>query len=118
MRLIVIGALALALTACGQTPDRTEDAARAEPVPSAVASEDDDAIVQPEMDPLDRMGDSCGMASFRQYLGTPASDIPEDDLSARARIVGPDTQVTMDYAPRRLNILTDETGTVIGFKCG
>mgnify|MGYP006274046667 CR=1 FL=1 len=121
MKHFLIGMLGLALAACGQTPTGDGGAGTPETAPVETPEETspgEDAVVQPELDPLDRMGDACGMAPFRRYLGQAASDIPEDELPPRARIVGPDTQVTMDYAPRRLNILTDEAGTVIGFKCG
>lgn len=77
-----------------------------------------DSVVKPEMDVLDRVEDTCGMAAFESYIGQPAASIPAADLPDRARIVGPDTQVTMDYVEGRLNVLTDEAGTVIGLKCG
>lgn len=77
-----------------------------------------DAMVKPEMDVLDRVADTCGLAAFEPYLGQPAASIPAGELPERARIVGPDTQVTMDYVQVRLNVLTDEAGTVIGLKCG
>jgi len=78
----------------------------------------EDRVVQPEMDPLDRTGDTCGMTPFRRYIGEPADDIPREDLPENARIVSPSDRVTMDYSPRRLNILTDDAGTVIALKCG
>ena len=74
--------------------------------------------VKPEMDPLDRVEDTCGLDALKPYLGQQASDIPMEVLPERSRIVGPDTQVTMDYVPTRLNVLNDETGMVIGLKCG
>ncbi len=124
MKKLLFALSALALAACGQTPAGVDDAAPGGAAPLEAPAEtdtapgEDDLRVQPEMDALDRMGDACGMAPFRRYLGQPASDIPQADLPARARIVGPGTRVTMDYAPRRLNILTDEAGAIIGFKCG
>ena len=122
MRKLLFALSALALAACGQSPVDSDITApgAAQPVeaPAESVPGEGDTRVQPEMDALDRMGDACGMAPFRRYLGQPASDIPQADLPARARIVGPGSRVTMDYAPRRLNILTDEAGAIIGFKCG
>lgn len=74
--------------------------------------------VKSEMDALDRVEDTCGLDALKPYLGKQASDIPADVLPERSRIVGPDTQVTMDYVPTRVNVLTDEAGMVIGLKCG
>ena len=79
---------------------------------------DNEALVQPEWDALDRVQDSCGLAVVRGFLGRMAPDIPEDRLPEQFRILAPTDQATMDYVPRRLNVLTDEEGTVIGFKCG
>ncbi|NBC20114.1 MAG: hypothetical protein GVY06_03550 [Alphaproteobacteria bacterium] len=121
MRHILVGSFVLALCACGQTPGSEEGATPAEPEMPAETVEtapEGEVRVQPEMDALDRVGDRCGIAPLRGYLGEAADEIPDGELPEQARIVGPDTQVTMDYVPRRLNILTDEAGTVIGFKCG
>lgn len=70
------------------------------------------------MDPLDGTDDTCGLDTMKPFLGKQASDIPADMLPEHARIVAPDSQVTMDYVPTRLNVLTDGNGRVIGLKCG
>ncbi|WP_430403710.1 I78 family peptidase inhibitor [Hyphomonas sp.] len=106
--------LALMMVAACSAPVPVEPEAEA---PSAGVSEPD-SVAKPEMDVLDRVEDTCGMAAFESYIGQPAASIPAVDLPDRARIVGPDTQVTMDYVEGRLNVLTDEAGTVIGLKCG
>ena len=113
------------LAACGSpetdrasrpdAPAASSPDADASPAPSGRA---DEIIVKPEMDPLDRTGDTCGMAAFREYVGGPASEIPRDELPDTVRIVSPSNRVTMDYSPRRLNILTNEAGTIIALKCG
>ena len=78
-----------------------------------------DSMVQPEWDALDRVGaDTCGMRVVRGFLGRPASEIPPQRLPEFHRILAPTDQATMDYFETRLNVLTDEEGTVIGFKCG
>ena len=106
--------LALMLVAACSAPVPVETEGEA---PGAGVSEPD-SVAKPEMDVLDRVQDTCGMAAFESYIGQPAANIPAADLPDRARIVGPDTQVTMDYSEGRLNVLTDEAGTVIGLKCG
>ncbi|MEO0818281.1 MAG: I78 family peptidase inhibitor [Pseudomonadota bacterium] len=78
-----------------------------------------DSMVQPEWDALDRVGaDTCGMRVVRGFLGKPAADIPAERLPEIFRILAPTDQATMDYIQARLNVLTDEDGMVIGFKCG
>lgn len=74
--------------------------------------------VKPEMDPLDRVEDTCGLDALTPHVGKDVADIPPEIVPDTARIVGPDTNVTMDYVPTRLNILTDGEGTIIGLKCG
>lgn len=78
----------------------------------------EERLAQPEMDMLDRVQDTCGMAVVRGFLGDPVSDIPENRILETTRILAPGDQATMDYVPRRLNILVDEERMVIGFKCG
>ncbi|KCZ48381.1 I78 family peptidase inhibitor [Hyphomonas pacifica] len=116
---------ALLLAACGgKNADPVADAPQVEqpPVEAVEGAPPEDAAsdetVSPQMDPLDQVEDSCGMAALQAYIGQAASDIPEDELPEGARIVGPDTQVTMDYVPTRLNVLTDEDGLILSLKCG
>ena len=118
------GALAL-LAACGGTPDTGSAPVDDEVAPVAETTEPatdpqggEEAMVQPEWDALDRVQDTCGMSAVRGFLGEAAGDIPAPRLPDVFRILAPTDQATMDYLPRRLNILTDEAGTVIGFKCG
>ncbi|MEL7100826.1 MAG: I78 family peptidase inhibitor [Pseudomonadota bacterium] len=111
----------LAFAACGSAPSEGENGAGidTDALPPPAQSEADDAMVQPEWDALDRVGaDTCGMRVVRGFLGRPASDIPEARLPEIYRILAPTDQATMDYIQTRLNVLTDEDGTVIGFKCG
>ncbi|PWJ22146.1 I78 family peptidase inhibitor [Jannaschia seohaensis] len=61
--------------------------------------------------------DPCGAADYAGLVGTniAAVTLPAD---LDARIVGPDTAVTMDFIPTRLNIRTDAEGTVMDLTCG
>jgi len=107
--------VALLVAACA-APEPVETVADTS-APAAEVSEPDHSV-KPEMDILDRVEDTCGLDALKPYLGQQAGDIPADVLPERSRIVGPDTQVTMDYVPTRVNVLTDEAGMVIGLKCG
>jgi len=116
MRLWGFGLAALTLGACSAPGTETAPPAQTG-APAGEAS--GDAVVQPEWDALDRVGaDTCGMRVVRGFLGELARDIPEDRLPPVHRILSPTDSATTDYMPARLNVLTDEDGLVIGFKCG
>ena len=102
------------LGACGSQPGASNGGASGQVSETA----DGRAVTTERMDALDRMDDTCGMEPVKAYLGTQASDIPASDLPQQVRILTPTSQATLDYVPRRLNILTNEDGMVIGLKCG
>ncbi|KCZ55667.1 hypothetical protein HY29_11110 [Hyphomonas beringensis] len=123
---LLASSAALLLAACGgesSAPADDEVLVTEPPVvvtPDETPAEDmaSDESVTPEMDPLDQVEDTCGMTDLESYIGQVASEIPEDELPESARIVAPDTQVTEDYRPTRLNVLTDEDGIILSMKCG
>ena len=59
--------------------------------------------------------DTCRAGDYAGFVGAPlaASTFP-----AGVRVIGPDTVVTEDYVPTRLNVLVDGSGTITGFRCG
>lgn len=61
--------------------------------------------------------DPCGAQDYTSFLGSniAAITLPAD---LNDRVVGPDTVVTTDYDPSRLNIETTADGLVIGLSCG
>lgn len=66
----------------------------------------------------DETGDTCGAASFNRYVGQPSSALDTVRFSQPVRIIPPDTAVTMDFNPERLNFDLDEDGTIVGVRCG
>ncbi|WP_375260606.1 I78 family peptidase inhibitor [Palleronia sp.] len=50
-------------------------------------------------------------------LGVPVSEIDGSGPGGR-RVIGPDTAVTMDHVPARLNLETDENGRLTRAYCG
>lgn len=88
------------------------------PAPEPASAPPERNVQTERMDPLDRMNDTCGLSPLKRYLGSKAAELPANMVSETTRIVSPGTQVTMDYVPRRLNILTSEDDTIIGLKCG
>ena len=100
----------------GAQPVPTETAAPApESIPPVVATTAGDVDSNPP-------GDTCGaskVAAFVAQEATPAvrarlaSEVGHD----RIRWVGPDTVVTMDFRPDRLNVTLDANDIITGGKC-
>ncbi|CUH23684.1 Peptidase inhibitor I78 family protein [Jannaschia seosinensis] len=64
-----------------------------------------------------KSGDECGADGYRGLVG---ANIAAVTLPAELndRVIGPDTMVTMDYDPTRLNIRVDEDGRIVELYCG
>ncbi|NDV02806.1 I78 family peptidase inhibitor [Pseudoroseicyclus tamaricis] len=65
---------------------------------------------------------SCGADAYQALIGAPRADA-EAALSGRvadgtARLIGPNTVVTMDYVDTRLNVELDSAGTITRIYCG
>ena len=62
-------------------------------------------------------GDTCAAASYAGLVGNSiaAVTLPAD---LNHRVIGPDTAVTMDFNPERLNINVDAQGTIESLTCG
>lgn len=82
-------------------------------VASACSSKGDPT---PANEPAEAAGE-CPAADYASLVGTnmAAVTLPAD---LKRRMIGPDTIVTMDYKPERLNIYTDEDGVVERVACG
>lgn len=61
--------------------------------------------------------DSCGAAAFEPLLNQPLEQV-ESQLPETARILPPDSVMTQDMRPDRLNVNLDEDGVIIRFWCG
>lgn len=106
-KFFLIAACATALAACGQTttPATTETPIAVEtPAAPMNAAE---ATAQ----------DTCGAAAHQALIGTPASNIDLATFPAGTRIVTPETMVTQDFVPTRLNITTGTDGNVASLNC-
>ena len=60
----------------------------------------------------------CMPDKYTHLIGQDKSALDTLKLPARARIIGPDTMVTMDYSAERLNVHHNKAGKVIKFTCG
>ena len=65
---------------------------------------------------------ACNAARAEAFIGTNAGASAEEArvaAGARAvRVIRPDQSVTMDFRPDRLNIESDDAGTVLKVRCG
>lgn len=96
--------VALALVAAACTPPAAENDAAAP----------DPAITSPQTREEATAQDACGAGAYQDRIGT---NVGQMDVQPGARVVGPDTMVTEDFRPDRLNILTDAQGVITGFAC-
>lgn len=69
---------------------------------------------------LDEPGGPWGDVScdFTHWIGQPVDKDALDLMGRPFRILPPGSMMTMDHSPERINVHTDETGTVIDVTCG
>jgi hypothetical protein len=60
--------------------------------------------------------DSCGAAQYRSMIGSnlAAVTFPAD---AGIRVIQPDSMVTQDFRPDRLNVIVDANGLITALEC-
>lgn len=134
---ILAGAATLALAACSDTgtPESMgEDGAVSTPTDATTSSAPDTPVsnapspgASPTPEPTPAPGeapetDECGAAKVSAYVAQEATPAVRARLAAdvghdRIRWVGPDTVVTMDFRPDRLNVELDSAGVITGGKC-
>jgi hypothetical protein len=61
--------------------------------------------------------DACGAAQYAGMVGKPITEPGVPAEGPNVRYIRPDTQVTMDFRPDRLNIDIDATDIITGFRC-
>lgn len=107
MRKLLMTACVLALAACGQTTTPATTEAPVAETPVAAPTNAAEATAQ----------DTCGAAAHQALIGTPASAIDLTTFPAGTRIITPETMVTQDFVPTRLNITTGTDGNVASLNC-
>jgi len=60
--------------------------------------------------------DTCGAAGYRGMIGTPlaAATFP---ATPNIRVIQPDSAVTEDFRPDRLNVIVDANGVITALEC-
>jgi hypothetical protein len=106
MRAFLIAGAALALVACGQTTTTTPAEEPSETPTASAPQTREEATAQ----------DTCGGAAYRSLVGSSlaAVTLPAD---ANIRVIQPDTVVTEDFRPDRINIIVDANGAITSVEC-
>lgn len=75
------------------------------------------AACEPFEDPPDQNADACGAAGYQSLVGAQiaAVTLPAD---LNARVIYPDTVVTLEFNPKRLNIAVNAAGRIERVYCG
>ncbi len=103
MRIWISSALAfavLALSACSGTRDQ--------PAAADAATPADDTCLASHLQ--DRIGQTLDVATLQEIEAA----VP----THRVRVLKPDTVVTMDNAPERANVKTDDSNVITAITCG
>ena len=77
----------------------------------AACQTEETAVQQPDTD-------TCGAAALSARIGTPVQDHSFDDATRPYRIIPPNSAVTMDHRPDRLNVDVDDKGVITRIWCG
>lgn len=102
IRTSLVALVMLAAAGCSEPPSE-QIAAPAEPVGAAPRNADE-ATAQ----------NTCGAAAYHAVIGTPASAL---DVQPGARLIRPETAVTDDFVPERLNFIVNAEGLVTDLRC-
>jgi hypothetical protein len=62
--------------------------------------------------------DTCGARKLSAFIGKPITSPGVPPASREVRHVAPDSVITMDFSPQRLNIKTDKDGIIRQIQCG
>lgn len=61
--------------------------------------------------------DACGASGYQSMIGNSIAAITLPS-SLDHRVIGPDTMVTEDFVPTRLNFYTDSNSVILKITCG
>ena len=77
---------------------------------------------EPPASPAEGSGGACDASRAQDFVGKAGDSVAEAARSTAGaksvRVIRPGSAVTMDYRVDRLNLKTDDAGTVIGVNCG
>jgi len=101
-----------ALMACSPASEPAPETPAVDPAASV------EPAPAPPVDPAAATGDECGASTHAALIGKPLTEpgVPAEGPSVRH--IRPDSQVTMDFSPTRLNVHVDAAGMITEFRCG
>lgn len=86
--------------------------------PSVAAPIEPQPMPQPPAgDPNAPGADACGAAQYAAFVGKAITEQGVPPEGPNVRYIRPDTQVTMDFRPDRLNVDIDGANIITGFRC-
>lgn len=62
--------------------------------------------------------DTCNAAQHARLIGGPATALETKLLLQPVRVIRPNTAVTLDFIPQRINFMLDQDETIIRISCG
>ncbi len=62
--------------------------------------------------------DTCGATDYRYLVGQPDTALQRVLIMDEVRIIRPETMVTMDFRPDRINFRIDGAGRISDVTCG
>lgn len=60
----------------------------------------------------------CIAAQLQDAVGQPITDLGDEALPEPVRVMGPDSAMTMDFRPERLNVILDRQQIIQRIYCG
>ena len=112
MKHIVLAALAaLAVAACSSGGSGMGPSGPALPPDMDGDMDGDGDIAAPDTSP-------CGATQMGYLVGQQVEEVDLASLSGHIRLIYPDTAVTEDYSPARLNLDLTESGVILRPWCG
>ena len=73
----------------------------------------------PVANPLPKgLDDTCGAVRYHTLLNQDATNLERILILGQVRVIRPDTIVTQDYRPERMNFYVGASGKIIQISCG
>ena len=75
-------------------------------------------VAPPAPAPVARDLSSCAAEPYRNLVGQPATALERVLIMRQVRLLRPDTMVTMDFRPERINFSINASGVIDDVYCG
>lgn len=115
MKILAASLLAgITLMACSPA---SEPAPETPAAPDTTASAPETTEPAPPVDLTNPPPDACGATQYAALVGKPITEPGVPPEGPNVRYIRPNTQVTMDFRPDRLNIHIDAAEIITEFRC-